>query len=84
MGIRLALGATPQSVQLLVIKRGVALAGLGMTIGLAGSLALRQALTTCYPRSHPARSLEFRHRCVSSCGGNDRRLCRTGMASLLC
>jgi putative ABC transport system permease protein len=44
IGIRLALGATPASVQGLVVKRGLSLAAFGLAAGLAGALALGQVL----------------------------------------
>jgi putative ABC transport system permease protein len=39
-GVRLALGATPADLYLLVIRRGVASAAAGIAIGLAGALGL--------------------------------------------
>jgi predicted permease len=44
IGIRLALGATPSSVQTLVVKRGLTLSGVGLAAGLAGALALGQMM----------------------------------------
>lgn len=44
MGIRLALGATPASVQGLIVKRGVSLGSIGLAIGLAGALLLGRLL----------------------------------------
>lgn len=43
-GIRLALGATPRNLMMLVIQRGVLLAVAGVVIGIGGSLALMQYL----------------------------------------
>jgi ABC-type antimicrobial peptide transport system permease subunit len=40
MGIRMALGAEPESLVALIVKRGAVLAGLGAVIGLAIALAL--------------------------------------------
>jgi len=44
MGIRLALGATPAEVRRIVIRRGLILGGVGLTIGLGGALALARVL----------------------------------------
>jgi predicted permease len=37
LGIRMALGATPREVLLLIIKQGMAVTGVGVTLGLAGA-----------------------------------------------
>jgi hypothetical protein len=44
MGIRLALGASPASVQAIVVKRGLLLGGIGVCVGLTGAVALGQLL----------------------------------------
>src|SRR5207302_8569018 len=44
MGIRLALGATPAGVRGLIVKRGVFLGGIGLAIGLFGSILLGRLL----------------------------------------
>lgn len=44
LGIRLALGATPMSILLLVIRRGMAMVGLGILIGLPASLFMGRFL----------------------------------------
>jgi ABC-type antimicrobial peptide transport system permease subunit len=44
IGIRLALGATPSSVQALVVKRGLLLGGAGLAAGFAAALALGRVL----------------------------------------
>lgn len=44
LGIRMALGATPGSVQALVVRRGAALGAVGLLIGLAGAIALGRGL----------------------------------------
>lgn len=46
IGIRLALGAQPSHVIKLVVGRGLALALVGMMIGLAGALALTRVMTS--------------------------------------
>ncbi|HYP14911.1 MAG TPA: ABC transporter permease [Bryobacteraceae bacterium] len=40
LGIRLALGATPGEVQALVVRRSATVGGVGLSIGLAGAVAL--------------------------------------------
>jgi predicted permease len=40
IGVRIALGAHPASVQRMVVGRGLVLAGIGVTLGLGGTLAL--------------------------------------------
>jgi ABC-type antimicrobial peptide transport system permease subunit len=44
IGVRMALGATPGHVQLLMFRHGVLLAGAGVVIGLGGALVLIRAL----------------------------------------
>jgi len=44
MGIRLALGASPSSVQGLVVRRGAILAGSGLLVGMGGALILGRGL----------------------------------------
>jgi putative ABC transport system permease protein len=46
LGIRLALGASRSSVQYLVLGRGLAMAALGIGIGLAGAVALTRLLVS--------------------------------------
>jgi putative ABC transport system permease protein len=45
LGIRLALGASPGKVLLMVLRQGLALVALGLVLGLAGALALRRVLS---------------------------------------
>jgi ABC-type antimicrobial peptide transport system permease subunit len=44
LGVRLALGAEPRSLVALVLRRSLALAGVGLTLGLAAALALGRLL----------------------------------------
>jgi putative ABC transport system permease protein len=44
MGIRLALGASPANVQALIVRRGMLLGGIGLTLGLMGALILARVL----------------------------------------
>jgi putative ABC transport system permease protein len=44
IGVRLALGATPAEVGRLVLGQGLGLAALGITIGLAGALAVARLI----------------------------------------
>jgi hypothetical protein len=45
IGVRMALGATPASVRVAVLQRGVAVAGLGLVLGLVAAVSLRFAAT---------------------------------------
>jgi putative ABC transport system permease protein len=46
IGVRIALGATPQRIVADVVRQGMMLAGAGMVIGLAGALALGRLFAT--------------------------------------
>jgi putative ABC transport system permease protein len=46
IGIRLALGASPNGILRLILRQGMILTGLGVAIGLAGAVAASQALVT--------------------------------------
>jgi len=45
IGVRMALGATPTSVRAVVLRRGVAVAGIGLSVGLALAVSLRAVAT---------------------------------------
>jgi ABC-type antimicrobial peptide transport system permease subunit len=46
IGLRMALGATPGDVLGMVLKQGLALAGAGVVLGLAGAVAATRLLTS--------------------------------------
>jgi putative ABC transport system permease protein len=46
IGLRLALGATPRSVLMMVLRHGAALTAAGIVIGLSGALAATRMVTT--------------------------------------
>jgi putative ABC transport system permease protein len=58
IGVRVAMGARPGEVQALVVRQGMAVAAIGVTLGLAGSLAaarlLRSLLFGIGPADLPA------------------------------
>jgi putative ABC transport system permease protein len=45
LGIRLALGAQPRAVLVMVLRQGMALVALGLALGVAGGVALSQAMS---------------------------------------
>jgi putative ABC transport system permease protein len=53
VGLRIALGATTGSVLRLVLREGLALAGLGLTLGLAAAAAGTRLLTSVLFRVQP-------------------------------
>lgn len=53
-GLRIALGATPGHMRHLVLKQGLALAAIGMMLGLAGSLAGTRVITSVLFEVSPA------------------------------
>jgi putative ABC transport system permease protein len=46
IGVRMALGATPRQVHVMIFGQGMRLAGIGVAIGLAGALLLTKLLST--------------------------------------
>ncbi len=46
IGVRLAIGATPRDVVRLIVREGVALAGVGLLVGCLGALAAARVLST--------------------------------------
>ena len=59
IGIRMALGADGADLRRMVIRQGMALAGLGILIGLAGALALSRLITTLLFGIHPNDPVSF-------------------------
>jgi len=59
IGVRLALGATPGRILLLVLGKGIKLTGLGVGIGLAASFALTRLMTSLLFGVKPADPLTF-------------------------
>jgi ABC-type antimicrobial peptide transport system permease subunit len=46
IGVRLALGASPRSVLLMVVRHGAMLAGIGILVGLTAALAMTRAVAS--------------------------------------
>jgi ABC-type antimicrobial peptide transport system permease subunit len=44
MGIRMALGATPRSIGLLILRHGLLIAGAGLVLGMAGAVVLTRLM----------------------------------------
>ena len=59
IGVRLALGAVPGEVVRLVLRRGMALTGAGVVLGLAGALALTRLLASTLFGVTPTDPLTF-------------------------
>jgi putative ABC transport system permease protein len=59
IGVRLALGATPARILLLVLSKGIKLTGLGVVIGLAASLALTRLMSSLLFGVKPADPMTF-------------------------
>ncbi len=59
MGLRLALGALPRDVVRLVLREGVALAALGLALGLLGALAASRLLRSLLYETSPADPLPY-------------------------
>jgi predicted permease len=59
LGVRLALGARPQDVLRLVVRSGMALAGLGVALGVAGALGLGRLMTSVLYGVEPYDPLTF-------------------------
>jgi len=59
MGIRMALGATPRGLILMVLRQGLSLAVAGAALGLAGAYALGQRFQDLLHRTSPTDPLVF-------------------------
>ncbi len=59
LGVRLALGASRESVVMLVLRQGLALTLLGVAIGVAGALALTQSLKALLYSTSPTDPITF-------------------------
>ncbi|HYL73029.1 MAG TPA: ABC transporter permease [Bryobacteraceae bacterium] len=59
LGIRIALGAAPDSVIRMVVQQGLALAVVGTVVGIAGAIALTRLLTTLLYATSPTDVLTF-------------------------
>ena len=57
MGLRLALGAEPRSILVMIVRQGLGLVAIGIVLGLATASALAQFVSTFWPfRLGPTRS----------------------------
>jgi putative ABC transport system permease protein len=59
LGIRIALGASPQSVLYMVVRQGLALALAGVAVGIAGSVGLTRLLHTLLYNTSPTDAFTF-------------------------
>ncbi|HEU4995474.1 MAG TPA: ABC transporter permease [Gemmatimonadaceae bacterium] len=59
IGVRVALGASPRSVLSLIVGRGMALAGIGVVLGLIGALLLTRSMQTVLYDIQPSDPLTF-------------------------
>jgi predicted permease len=59
IGVRVALGATPRTVLSLIVKHGMLLAGVGLTIGLVGAFILTRSMQTVLYDIRPSDPLTF-------------------------
>jgi ABC-type antimicrobial peptide transport system permease subunit len=59
IGVRAALGASPDDILKLVLRQGLKLASIGAAIGLAGALASSRALTTLLYEVSPGDPLTY-------------------------
>jgi predicted permease len=59
MGIRLALGATSQSVMVLIVGQGLRLAGFGLLLGLAGAMCMARSLRSLLYEVSPLDPVSF-------------------------
>jgi predicted permease len=89
-GVRMALGARPADLHRLVMKHGLATAGIGVAVGIAGALALTRFMqsllfeTTSYdPLVYAAVALVLLAAAVLACWMPARRAARVDIARLL-
>jgi putative ABC transport system permease protein len=59
IGVRIALGARPNNVLRMVVGNGLALAGVGVLLGLAGSYALTRLMTSLLFEVQPTDRMVF-------------------------
>jgi ABC-type antimicrobial peptide transport system permease subunit len=59
VGIRMALGATPREILMLIVRQGLVVAVLGVAAGLAGAFVLTRFMNTLLFGVHPTDPLTF-------------------------
>ena len=59
IGVRMALGGTGRQISWLVLKRGLFQVAIGLTLGLAGALALSQVLRTALVQTSPTDPITY-------------------------